>query len=308
MASKFVINTNISNKDIIYNELKVRHLKILLKCLTSNSPDPILLFNNLDNILTEITNLSIDEIKSLNFLEYFILVLQIRSTSMGGIIFAETNTDPPIKLQINIEKIIEQLKEINNTILKIETVQDFIIRYKLPTIDEIIKLNNSIIDNHDSLFLQGFFYQNNNINFKSLTKEEQKTILDNLPAKISQTLFKNTKEIIDTFSGINLLSYLPQTENICLYFNFNIQNLILLIELLFEMSLLSLYENYLVLCKVSNLTPEFIEESTPGEYILYIKKLQELTSSNKGQQKNVLVNNLGQTPFDDIGTRSEFTP
>jgi hypothetical protein len=307
MASKFIINTTINNKNIVYNELKVKHLKILLKCLAGDSPDPSLLFNNLDNILSEITNLTTDEIKSLNFLEYFILLLQIRSISMGGIIFAETNTDTPIKLQINIEKIVKILEEVDNNILKIETVQDFIIRYKLPTINEIIKLNNNTIGSYDSLFLYGFFYRNNHINFKDLTNDEQKTILDNLPAKISQTIFKNTKETINIFNSVNLLSYLPQTENINLQFNFNIQNLILLIELLFEMSLISLYENYLVLCKMSNLTPEFIEESTPGEYILYVKKLQELTS-NKTQQKNVLVNNLGQTPFNDTGTRSEFTP
>lgn len=304
MVSKFSINTNIGNKNVLYNELKVKHLKIILKCLTGETPDPILLFNNLDNILFEITNLSINEIKSLNFLEYFILLFKIRSISMGGTIFAETNTDPQVKLQISIEKIIKILEEIDNTVLKIETVQDFIIRYKLPTIDEIIKFNNDIIDNP---FLYGFYFKNNNLNFKDLAVKEQKTILDNLPAKINQTIFKNTKEIINTFNSINLLSYLPQTENVSLPFNFNVRNLILIVELLFEMSLLSLYENYLVLCKISNLTPEFIEESTPGEYILYVKKLQELTS-NKNQQKNVLVNNLGQTPFTDIGTRSEFTP
>jgi hypothetical protein len=73
------------------------------------------------------------------------------------------------------------------------------------------------------------------------------------------------------------------------------------------MSLLSLYENSIMLCKVGNLTPEFIENSTPGEYILYIKKLQEIISVNKNS--NQMSNNYNSTSFDNIGTRSssEFT-
>lgn len=308
MAADFIINTNISDKSIVYKELKVKHLKLILKCLTGDSPDPVTLFTNLDSILSDIVNIPLEEIKKLNFLEYFILLLQIRSTSMGSVVFAETNTEPPIKLQINIQKIIDKLKEVDTQTPKIQVIQDFIIRYKLPTITNIIKIHNNEISDYNNLFLQGFYFNNNCIELEDLPSDKQKNILDNLPAKISQAIFKNIENTVNTFNKINLLSYLPPTDNVYLYFNFNVQNLILLIELLFGMSLLSLYENYLVLCKLSNLTPEFIENSTPGEYILYIKKLQEINSANKSQQKNILVNPRNQTPFEDIGTRSEFTP
>jgi hypothetical protein len=308
MAAEFIINTNISGKNVVYKELKIKHLKSILKCLAGESPDSVLLFENLNNILVSITNKNVSEIEKLNIIEYFILLFEIRSISMGSSIFAETNTTPSMKLEVSVQKLIDKLKEVDNEISKVQIVQDFVIQYKLPTIKDIIEVNNNNIENYYSLFVRGFYYKTKNINFENLSPETCKTVLDNLPIKISQNIFKKIEDIIKAFNNINLLSYLSGIENTTLYFNFNIQNLILLIELLFGMSLLSLYENSIMLCKVGNLTPEFIENSTPGEYILYIKKLQEIVSVNKNS--NQISNSYSSTPFDNIGARSssEFTP
>mgnify|MGYP000222916683 CR=1 FL=1 len=87
--------------------------------------------------------------------------------------------------------------------------------------------------------------------------------------------------------------------------NFNIKNLCTFIKLLFNDQLLSIYENIFALCKLGNFTPEYIENCTPGEYILFVKKLEQLNKTNTQQPSNDMNINNGE-PLDSYDSINPY--
>jgi hypothetical protein len=124
---------------------------------------------------------------------------------------------------------------------------------------------------------------------KYYSKDEIKDILDKLPTIYTTTIIKRVQNLIETFNNVNLIGHLKGLEDKQLIFNFNIKNLGIILKLLFGEELLSLYENIFTLAKDANIPPQYIEECTPGEYYLYVKKLEsenKLTSSTPNNNNN----------------------
>jgi hypothetical protein len=110
--SSFLYKASLHTKDVTYSELKIKHLKNLQKSLIGD-PDSDIVLLNINNIFSEITNLTSLEITQLNIIDYFILLCHIRATSIGNIVFAELTQQKNVKLNINVEEIAKQLLSIN---------------------------------------------------------------------------------------------------------------------------------------------------------------------------------------------------
>ena len=311
MSVDFINTTSISNINIDYKELKVKHLKVIYKTLIGETPEPSNVFNNFNNILCSVTNLSKTNILELSIIEYFLLLFTIRCTSIGDTIFAELTDTKNTKIEININKLITLLQDINTVeILAPDNVADFTILYRIPSISDCITFNTEKnLDSLYSYFVHSIICKDVSINFYEKDFATKQLLLNELPAKLTATIIKKVYEIIETFNKINLLGNITPLKSKSLSFNFNIVNLIFIIKLLFGDQLMSLYDNILTLCKYTHFTPEYIEESTPGEYFLYIKKLKALNSK---QDNNIPPQNENfSDPFSDlppITSRSEFTP
>lgn len=321
MDSNFVNNVIINKDNIFYKELKVKHLKTIYKCLFGDDPNANVVVRNLNNILCELTYLPLNKIEALNFVDYFLLLFELRCTSIGNIISAELPETPNYKLQINIYKFTEALEKTKiNELLVADSVDNIKIYYRLPTLLEINKLiENNTVENIYITLLDKIVIKDIEIDLKQLDKKSIITILEKLPAKITYTIANKAYIVLDKFNEINLLSYIPEMADRCLYFNFNIKNLILLLKLLFGDQLLSLYENIFALCKMGNFTPEYIENCTPGEYLLFHKKLEQVRSQQTAPIQSSNLNINTNSNFDDINpynspdlppitSRSEFTP
>lgn len=321
MDSNFVNSVIINENNIFYKELKVKHLKIIYKSLFGDDPNSQVVIRNLNNILCELTSLTPETVEQINFVDYFLLLFELRCTSIGNIISAELPETPNYKLQINIYKFIEILKifEVTNLLVP-DTIDDVVVFYRLPALLEISELIENINVEHiyvtllDKIIIKGL-----EINLKQLDKKAVTLILEKLPAKVTYNIANKTYSILDKFNKINLLSYIPELSDRCLYFNFNIKNLILLLKLLFGDQLLSLYENIFALCKTGNFTPEYIENCTPGEYLLFTKKLEQIRAQQTTTPQTNNLNINTNSNFDDINpynspdlppitSRSEFTP
>ena len=100
---------------------------------------------------------------------------------------------------------------------------------------------------------------------------------------------KRVQNVLKELNNINLLSTTNGLTDKFLPINCNINNLCFIVKLLFGDQLLSLYENIFLLCKAGNLSPEYVENLTPGEYLLYLKKLEALTKqqNSSGQDKTL---------------------
>jgi hypothetical protein len=321
MNTEFVNSVIINEESIFYKELKVKHLKVIYKCLFGDDPDVKIVNENLNNILCELTSLASNKIEALDFVDYFLLLFELRCTSIGNIISAELPEDPSYKLQINIYKFIEVLKNIKQTeLLAIDIIENIKIYYRLPTLLEVSKLvDNITVEDIYITLLEKITINDTVIDLKLLDKKTITLILEKLPAKVTYTIANKAYNVLNKFNEINLLSYLPELSDRQLYFNFNIKNLILLLKLLFGDQLLSLYENIFALCKMGNFTPEYIENCTPGEYLLFTKKLEQVRAAQTtlSQSNNLNINT--NSKFDDINpynspdippitSRSEFTP
>jgi len=278
----FLSKVKISNETLYCKELKVKHHKTILKSLFGDTPDYESAFYNISTILAELTDLTFEQIIHLNVIDYFLLLFEVRSLSIGSTIAAETTGEKVIKIKLNINKFGECLKNINITdLLASETIDDFIIEYKLPTVQDIVNIDINTQETIYNLFVKTLTIKTLCIDLTTLDNKTATNILEGLPAKITSYLNKRSQSIISKFNNINLLSYLPGVKDKQLMFNFNISNLGIILKLLFGEQLLTLYSNIFNLCSQGNLTPEYIENCTPGEYILFVKKIEEVQQINK---------------------------
>lgn len=274
----FVTKIQLKDKIVYCEELKVKHLKTIYKCLLGEEIDAESLLFNLDNIFKTITEI---ETKKLSFIDFFIILINLRCSSIGNIINIQISENT--NLELNLFKFIEELSKIEiEELLSCSKFNDITIHYKLPTISQIIEINNNP-ENICNFFIQKIEIKDQSYTIDNL--EEADKILKNLPAKNFTTVFKRVQNIVQYFNSVNLLNYNKHIEQ-QLFFNFNIKNLTTLIKILFGDHLLSLYENLFALCKLGNFTPEYIENCTPGEYILFVKKLQEANKQEQAPQQN----------------------
>lgn len=278
----------IDNSPLYFDELKVKHLKTICKSLLGDDPDPEILFLNLDKIISSLTNL---DLKKINFIDYFIILINLRSINIGSKIalqLAENTTG-----EVNLLETEKTLKSFNfKEILSPSKFDDIEITYKLPTINDLVKINNEGLEEFYAYFLNTLKIKENQLIFTDA--KEANLIFNKIPPKISTAIINKIKFIIQNFNELDLLSYNPYFKDMKLYFNFNIKNLCIFIKLLFGDQLLSIYENIFGLCKSGNFTPEYIENCTPGEYILFIKKIEELNKINTQQSSTNNVNVEGE--------------
>ena len=308
--SSFLSKIKISDKTLFCKELKVKHHKTILKSLLGDTPDYESVFYNISNILAELTDLKIEDINQLNVIDYFLLIFEVRSLSIGSSIAAETTGEKVIKLKLNISKFGECLRNIDlKDLLQTETVDDINIEYKLPTIQDIVNIDINSQETIYKLFVKSLTVKDLYIDLTSIDSQSHIKILEYLPAKITSHFNKRSQSLISKFNDINLLSYLPGLKDKQLVFNFNIDNLGSILKLLFGEQLLTLYSNIFTLCNQGNLTPEYIENCTPGEYILFVKKIEEINQISKASLPldiSVPTKNFGYPDVPATTSKSEF--
>ena len=308
--SGFVSKIKIKDNILYCKELKVKQHKIILKSLLGNTPDYESAFYNISNILAELTDLNIEQINQLNVIDYFLLLFEIRNLSIGSTIAAETTGEKVIKIQLNISKFCECLKYIDvNDLLQSETIDDIIIEYKLPTVQDIVNIDINSQETVYKLFVKALTVKDLYIDLTSIDFKSYIKVLEYLPARVTSCFNKRSQSLISKFNDINLLSYLPGLKDKQLVFNFNIDNLGSILKLLFGEQLLTLYSNIFTLCNQGNLTPEYIENCTPGEYILFVKKIEEINQVSKASLPldiNIPTKNFGYPDVPATTSKSEF--
>lgn len=289
--SSLLTSVVINNKNIIYKELKLKDYKIILKCLIGTGPvDALNLFLNLNQILKKLTNLDADEIVNLNFIEYLILLIHIRSTSIGSSIFGSYKNEDEtenINVEISLYKSLQQLETCLNNFQPITfTSYDTTLTTTIPTINDI--LNNK---------LYPFLKEN----------------INTLPLKHLKNISKTSTNYYQYFKQYYF--YKSVIEKFSIKVDLQLNNFLELIRIVFNENLLAVYDNLYHLCKLTQMTPEYLENCTYGEFKVFIKKTEEILYKNKAPDTSV------QEPvYDpvDIGslygnddipiTNSEFTP
>lgn len=284
--SGFTTKINLYNRNLHIKELKLKHFKTLLKILISddNIEDT---YYNLINILADLTTLTLKEIQQLSVIDFLLIVLYLRGISIGSDIQLEIQGEENKKINLNVYKVIETLNNCFKTIL-IQNINNIEIVYTPPPIKEYLFTH---LDTSNLLFLKNYIKtirisDFENININELDDKTFLQFFELLPASYSAIIFKHVSELITELNSINLLKHFSD-ENLSLYLS--PENFIFILQILFSKNLLPLYENIFALCKFTNLTPEYLENCTPGEYTIFVKLLERVLKEQTIQQnKNTL--------------------
>jgi hypothetical protein len=285
----FIKKITLFNEDVVIKEYTLKEYKTLLKKLLSIKKSPLETFNFLKDFLVEKTNLETNKINSLDFIDFFLLLFHIRCTSSANIIKAETVVnEKKVNLKLNINDFILFLSSIDKTqILIPENIEKTTtIYYTLPTILDIFNSDDTTILYY---FIDSIKVNERVFEFKNHSLEERKILYSKLPLKIVHNIKKRVYSIIDFFNNCNLIDDITAFYNVKLLFNFEKENLILILRLLFEENLLTIYENQLLLAKYGNMLATYTDECTPGEYNIFIELLNK-DLKGKDDKKEITFN------------------
>jgi hypothetical protein len=278
--SKFTTKINLIDEDVFVSEFKVKHFKTLLKTLLGDTPDTENIFANLVVILSEITSLSVSELKSLSILNFLLLLLYIRCLSIGSTIQLEIKDKKNTKVTLDLTRVIDTLNQTLPFDLE-QTYDNFKIKYKF------LSVNNFLFDDvTDSSYLKNnisFITIKNNqkIQVSDLSNNDFLLLLNHLPAKYSTEIYKNIVTLNNFITNINLFEHL-KFDNLYLYLNRDTFSFFM--QILFSNNLMPLYENIFALCKFANLPPEYVENCTPGEYTIFVKLLEQMFKEQAPKQ------------------------
>lgn len=296
-------------KEIEFKELTLSQYRQLLKCFIGDEIDSKFIFLNTNSILQTLTNLTKKEIDELNFVDYFLLLFNIRQISIGDVVslYIFDNEQKQVKAELLVQNLIN---EINNTEIKKLLASELIdigeIYYRLPTIKEILYLEQTTDISLYTFFLQKIKFSNTEINLENYSFEEREKIVQKVPVKVMTCITKRTQELINTFNNLNLLKSLnTETFNKILPFTLNSEILGFVCKLVYNTNLENVYDCMFALAKAANFSCEFLDNCSPGEFYLFVKKLEQL---NAQQQQTSNEQNGGlQNDLPPITSEADFS-
>jgi hypothetical protein len=286
---KLISFANLLQRKIEFKELSLNQYRQLLKCFVGDEIDFNFIYRNFNDILHDLTGLSIKEIKQLSFVDYTLLLFNIRQISIGDVIslYVFDNENRQTKIEINLQNIINEIRneQIKN-LLVAENTNVGTISYRLPSIDEILYLEKNQNTSIYTFFLHKIKLSNIEINLENYSFEEREKIVQKLPVKVITYLTKRTHNIVKSFNSINLFKTINnQTFDKILPFTFNTEILGFVYKIIYNTSIENIYDLMFVLTKAANFSCNFLDDCSPGEFYLFVKKLEQLNAQQQALSK-----------------------
>lgn len=296
---KLISQATLLQKEIEFKELNLSQYRQLLKCFIGDEIDLKFVYSNTNNILQTLTNLTDKEIKQLSFVDYFLLLFNIRQISIGDAVslYVFDNEQKQLKVDLRVQNLINEISNAKIKKLLIPENTDIgEIYYRLPTIEEILLLENSSDTSIYTFFLQKIKFSNTEINLESYSFEEREKIVQKIPVKFMTCLTKRTQELINHFNNLNLLKSINnEMFDKALPFTLNSEILGFVYKLVYNTNLENIYDCMFALAKAANFSCEFLDNCSPGEFYLFVKKLEQLNAQQQqasNEQNSVMHNDL----------------
>ena len=298
---EFTTSFSIFDKDVLIREMQLKEYKVVLKCLLGESPDHNVIIPNLFPVVKECTNLNMADIQALDFVDFFILLCSIRINSVGNMLYLSiNNTDEtiPTKITLNLDSVINYIIKCKEKILleyKDRNCDGVLVNFRIPTVLELAYSDKlDYIDS--SIFVSKLIVNGKDVNVAGLDLEYRRNLFDMLPAKVSSKIIRQCVDITKSLNDINMLDVLPNIDLLKshkLPFSIKIQDFCYLVKLIFSDDLMSIYNNIYRLSRYSNISAEYLETCTPGEFQIYIKNLEaeRNAQNNTGNSEDVGISN-----------------
>jgi hypothetical protein len=271
----FLNQITVNNKKVVYQEIKVKQYKSILKCLLDENPSADILFLNLNKILLECTNLTSEELDNLDIIDYICLFCVLRRDSIGNIVYATITNKENTKLEIDLNDSINLIELFNKKQIEENfEFEDWKIYFGIPKIKDFYISSRNF-------FINKVFYKDVELN---ISLEEA---LKLIPVKIFVKITQKCEKIKTKFKDFYF--YKSENRKYDINLTLDVKDVIFIFRLLFNDNLLNFYETVFSLSKYANITPEYLENCTPGEYSIFAKQLEKqfnVSSATSSKQFN----------------------
>lgn len=295
--SNFQFSVELKETNVKLTELSVKDLRHILKSLLIFESSPKDFIDNIYNLLTKKTNLSRDSIEKLNFIDTISLLIYLKCISSSSTVMLSTNiSDKQTTIRADLFKFVEVLQNIDHSILnKTDTVKNVEISYRLPTLEDLICMTRSELPS--CIIREVYVTDKKRISFSDITLDQRIKTFNTLPIKSTFYVRERLNRLDDILTSVNLLSHIGISESIKLPFGSNAQDILFLLKIIFNENLAIMYENIFMLSKYSNISADYIDSCTPGEYDIYIKNLEKAFAKENAAKTQKNENIFTETPF-----------
>lgn len=273
--------SDLSSSKLICSELTVSDYKQILKCSFGDEPDLELFSETICDIIAKLTNKAPEFIKSLPISDLLCILIDLRLKSMGDVVTVSLkNEDNSMSLDLNLSTIKEDIKQFYKPFCCSKIIQkDLEIVLSIPSVEMLsTKTNEEYLYFIKSVLLKKNTFEISNI-------EEASALFEKISAKVASQIISHCRQFIESVKELNLLARYQGIEQ-KLGFVPTIENLLWFVKLLFNEPLDAFYDNIFYLCKHVNMSAEYIESCTPGEYIYFTKKLEaSIAAQNQGNSQ-----------------------
>ena len=284
--NSFGVKIAIKDRDVKITEYTVKDLKFILKNLLLCESAPKDFIDNIISFVTSKTDLQLEQVESLNFLDFIYLLIQIKCLSSPNIVdLVATVNDKQTNIQANLLQFAETVNNLNFKELQTAYItKDIAINFKIPVLKDIFCLPSTYLPCSvvDSVIVG----DHRKIDFNNITHEKKTDVFNKLPIKAALVVRERFNTVKKKLEPINLLEDLKLDKRVRIPINVAPECLVSLFKIIFSEDITAIYENIFMLSKYSNIAADYIENCTPGEYNIFMKQLEKTFVTEKNNEVN----------------------
>lgn len=268
-------------------EITFASYKNLLKLLF-RSGENVFFYENICALIKQHTNLTNEQTKQLDCIEFLLILIEIRILSLGSTLTLhvkdeehektrkkdEDDGEKYITITKNLYTLQQDLIEFKKNCTKI--INSLQICLKLPT---FLQLSENL---HVYQFIDWLEVNKNRLIFQ---KTQEKHFFESLPAGLTEQISQVVNESVKEFEKISLIDTKHENQTVKIQFSLSFSFFEYVIKMIFGDDLLTLHQNLFKLSQIAHIDLNYIDSCAPGEALLYMKILQsEIEHANKLNQ------------------------
>lgn len=267
---------------MVCEELQVKDYKELLKCSYGENPNKHIFVEILCTVLANISNKPLTYIKSLNIIDLFCLLIDMRANSLGVCNVTLKQNEQTFNLELNLNLIKEETADLFNSLSTIIEHGDVKVVFECPSLERLLEPTT---DEYLSYIKGSFFIKNDKEHFIEINTNSQAELLfDKISPKISLKIIESFNEFVEKITKKNYLAHYGFNEQQLIFIP-SIDSLIWFTKLLFSEDLSSFYENLFYMSYTGKMDLQFLENSAVGEYNYYIGLLRQVIAAKNSSKE-----------------------
>lgn len=268
--------SKLSKETFFCTELLVKDYKEILKCSYGEEPNKKIFAETVCEVLAKIIQKPTSYLRTLNVVDLFCLILDVRFNSLGPCNVILTQNDQKFNLELNLGYIKEETEQLFNKLSTTIEHNGIEVVFECPSVERLLQPTK---DDYLTYIKGSYITKNNDKKFIEIhTNEQAELLFDKIPPKISLVIIEKFNEFVEQITGMNFLSRYGFKDQ-KLIFVPSLDSLIWFVKLMFNEDLSSVYDNIFYLSYTGKMGADYVENCAVGEYNYYIGLLRQVVAS-----------------------------